>query len=169
MCGAQEFMKRLLPVRSFFMYFFSLSAPQQFYNMDVIILSPFELLRKLSQKDWIRFTLDTLYVNSRVGIWSQVYPNWKHCGPGCERVSHSLVISPLGACFLLCEMKTLVWEVTTTTCLLSLLHQVLKTQVFCWRSKLLGKQTMWKSICLSSCHFNFHLHTWAHNSIIFKL
>lgn len=51
---------------------------------------------------------------------------------------------------------------------LPLVVQTVETQEFPRRSKPLGKQTMWKSIYLSSCHFNSHLHTWIHNSILCK-
>lgn len=132
------------------MYFFSLLSPQQIYNMDIIMLFPFELLRKLSQKG-------CQHVNNRVGIWFQIYLNVTPEGPGSERVSHSLVVSSLAACSGPCEKKALD---------LLILSGALRSP----NPRVpIKEQTMWKSIYLFSCHLNSHQHTWAHNSIIFKL
>lgn len=56
------------------------------------------------------------YVNNWAGIWFHFCVNLKRQGPGSDRFSASLAISPLGAWFLLCETKALDQEVTIMSC-----------------------------------------------------
>lgn len=120
----QEFIKRLLHGRSFCIS--SLSSPSSFATWV-----PFEQLRKLSQKGW-RFTLSLLHVNSRVGIWFQVYEP-KALRPwewGGQPLSTNFTSRSPGGCCILREIKALGCEVTISTCTLPLVHRAVWSQCF---------------------------------------
>lgn len=93
------------------------------------MLSPFELLRKLSQKGW-------QHVNNR--IWFQIYLNVMPGGPGNEGLSHSLVVSPLEACRAPCEKKAVGLLILSGALRSPNLNGSIKGQT-------IGKQTVWKS------------------------
>lgn len=105
-----------------------------FCNMDIIMLSPFELLRKLSQKG-------SQHVNNSAGIWFQIYLSVKPGGPGSEKVS------PLQQ-FHLQQPIVVPVERKLWICLFSLVHCTVQTQVFQSRSNpLVSKLCENPSIC----------------------
>lgn len=137
-----------------FMYFPSVTVPAVLQH-DVIIRSPSELLRKLSQRRSV-VCPRPMYVN---GSWN-LGPGpseSKALRPWSERVSYCLGIPPQSLCPSRWHESFRLGGHSHDSLPLPAMCAV-KTQVCHQGSEPPGKQTIWKALCLSSTHLSTQLH-----------